>query len=549
MFRILIVDDEPSVVDAITHTMPWEELNIEEVLCAYSAREALALTESQFVDIVISDIRMPGMDGLELLKELRRRSKRSRFILLTGHAEFEYAREAFKLQVAEYLLKPVRDEALIQAIHNITTELREEWMAVSSQQRTRDYLKQHIPALRSELLRNVLEGRTNLREMEEKIPVLNLPYGKGDGVYPVIIRLEDYVPEARDRYLMEYAIFNMAEEIVGAFFDLWTCKDVHDYLVMLVRVNPGHAGSSPADSVSRLLSQLQHHVQYYLGKSISIVYGRCDNFPADLRTAYESAVQTLRRRIGDDSGLLLSSILAQPEPEFKALFSLQAPPSLAHLFEAGLWDEAVSRLDAIFKELESGPVQLIHSDIMSEIYHTVLAACYHYAHSAGKTLTEVLDCEGEPRFLHPAEPAGSVAALKRWALEVCRRLSCSNKDEIIDARAALIKQVQEHIHVRLAEDVSLQTLAAQVDMHPVYLSKVYKLETGEGLKEYLLRVRMERAVHLLKNTDMKVYEIANQIGYLNAAYFIKVFKKEFGLTPQEYRDGSHAQEIRRSTHV
>ena len=536
MFRILIVDDEPSVVDAIAQTMPWEELNIEEVLCAYSASEALDITNSQYVDIVMTDIRMPGMDGLELLHRLRSRSKRTRFILLTGHAEFEYAQEAFKLQVTEYLLKPVRDEALIQAIQKITAELQDEWSQFTSNQQTLAYLKQHLPALRADMLRNVLEGRTPVHAAEGKMSLLDLPFCAGDRAYPVIIRMEDYMPDARDRYLIEYAIFNVAEEILGSFFDLWTCKDVHNYLVLIARLPQDHGERDPADTLSRLLSQLQHHVTFYLNKSVSIVYGYCESFPEHLKESYELAVQTLRRRIGEDSGLLLSSIQAESVQVSKSFYSLQTPPSLSHLFEAGLWEEATARLNTVFNKLETEEAQLIHADIMAEIYHTVLSACYHYAHSAGRTISQVLECEDDLRFLHIPDDNRSLQALKWWAMEICRRLSCSNKDEIICARTALIKQVQEHIHVHLADDVSLQTLAAQVNMHPVYLSKVYKLETGEGLKEYLLRVRMERAVHLLKNTDLKIYEIANEIGYLNAAYFIKVFKKEYGLTPQEYRD-------------
>src|SRR5690606_24992553 len=112
MFRILIVDDEPSVVDAISQTMPWQELDVEEVFTAYSAREALRIIEHQFIDIVLTDIRMPGMDGIELIHTIRSYSNRVQFILLTGYAEFEYAQQALRMQAADYLLKPVRDEAL-----------------------------------------------------------------------------------------------------------------------------------------------------------------------------------------------------------------------------------------------------------------------------------------------------------------------------------------------------------------------------------------------------------------------------------------------------
>jgi two-component system response regulator YesN len=102
-----------------------------------------------------------------------------------------------------------------------------------------------------------------------------------------------------------------------------------------------------------------------------------------------------------------------------------------------------------------------------------------------------------------------------------------------------VSQVKDYIHAHLAEDVSLHILADQVNLHPVYLSKVFKLETKEGIKDYLHRVRMEKAVHLLKSGDLRIYEITTEVGYLNTPYFIKVFKKEFAMTPQEFRD-NHA---------
>ncbi|WP_276353745.1 response regulator [Cohnella caldifontis] len=536
MFRILIVDDEPSVVDAIAQTLPWSELDIDEVFCAYSAKEALAWADRQYVDIVLTDIRMPGMDGLQLLHQLRDRNKRTRFILLTGHAEFQYAKEALRLQVVDYLLKPVRDEALIDIIGKAAASLKEEWAQISSQQRTLDYLREHLPALRAELLREALEGKTAGRELAEKADMLDLPYRAGDTVYPVIVRLEHYFPHARERALLEYAVLNIAQEVLGEAFEVWGGNDVYDFQVLLLKLKEAAAAEDGQELVSRLAGQVQHLVLHYLNKNISVVCGRSAEFTGDLPSSYEAAVRTMRRWIGGDTGLLLSSDPAEPAAVSRSLSSLQSPPSLAHLFEAGLWEEARNRLQAIFEELEAWGEAPIHADALAEIYHTILSACFHYAHSSGQTIARALDCESDPKFYQSIELTQSAAALQAWAMEACRRLSASSRDETLDARAGLIKQVKEYIHVHLGDDVSLQTLAGHVGMHPVYLSKVYKLETGEALKDYLHRVRMERALHLLRHSDLKIYEIAGQIGYLNTAYFIKTFKKEHGVTPQEYRD-------------
>ncbi|TLS54027.1 response regulator [Paenibacillus antri] len=537
MFRILIVDDEPSVVDAISQTMPWPELDVEEVFTAYSAREALAVVEGQYVDIVLTDIRMPGMDGIELMEAIRKRSGRVQFILLTGHAEFEYARDALRLHAADYLLKPVRDEALIESIRRLTTSMRETWLEVSSQRSSIQYVQDHLPTLRSDLLRNILEGRLAPEDVREKLGLLQLPFEDGDDAYPVVVRIERPHQGRHDRALLEYAVMNVAEEVIEPHCQLWTCKDVHGYLVMVLK--PRTREEAGGESVSRLLSQWQHLVSHYVKMHLSIVYGACEAFPRDLPVAYEAAVRTLRRRIGRDDGLLTQAgYAAEAATVPRAASVLQTPPSISHLFSAGLWEEAKEKLLSIFMEVESlrEADEAVHADVLAEIYHTVLAACYHYAHANGQTVAQALKCEHDLSFYQSPELMQSVSMLKHWAFEACLRLSTSNQEEIQDARATLIGQIQEYIHVHLAEDVSLQALAAHVDMHPVYLSKVYKLVTGEGLKEYLSRIRLERAVKLLKSSDLKIYEIAGQIGYFNTAYFIKVFKKAFGVTPQEYRD-------------
>ncbi|MFD0868993.1 response regulator transcription factor [Paenibacillus residui] len=537
MFRILIVDDERSVVDAIAQTTPWSELDIEEVFCAYSAKEALNIVGQQFIDIVLTDIRMPGMDGIELIETIRTYSNRIQFILLTGHAEFEYAQQALRLRAADYLLKPVRDEWLANAVRKLTSSMRKEWNEITSQRTTVQYLQKHLPTLRSDLLRNMLEGSQTASELNEKCALLELPYEEGDVVYPAVIRLERRTPGHSKRSLLEYSIMNIAEEVLGPMYHLWSCKDIHNYLVLILKPREKVPDGRQEESVSRLLSQLQHLVLHYLKENLSVVYGKCVSFPFDLMTVYESAVQTLRRRIGDDTGLLLTAGQSETASVLSAASVLQAPPSISHLFVAGFWEEAKAKLQSVFTELEATTRDSpIHADYLSEIYHTVLSACFHYAHTNGQTVAQALNCEGDQRFYHSPELMQSVSLLKEWSFEVCRRLSLSNQVEIQDVRKTLIEQIQEYIHSNLAEDVSLQTLATHVDMHPVYLSKVYKLETGEGLKDYLSRVRMERAVHLLLNTDLKVYEITSQVGYLNTAYFIKVFKKAFGVTPQEYRD-------------
>ena len=132
MFQVLIVDDEPAVLEGLAYTMPWEELEVEQVHQASSAAEALKLLNRHHVDIVITDIRMPGMSGLELIQEIRRSWSGVRCIILSGHGEFEYAREAIRMETTDYLLKPIEADELTETVRSVQDKLRAEWEQIGA---------------------------------------------------------------------------------------------------------------------------------------------------------------------------------------------------------------------------------------------------------------------------------------------------------------------------------------------------------------------------------------------------------------------------------
>lgn len=535
MFSILIVDDEPSVVDTIAHTLDWESLLIDDVYCAYSAKEALRIIKKNHVDIVMTDIRMPGMDGLELIEETRKKSKHTEFILLTGHDEFEYAQKGLKLRTADYLLKPVSDEDLEKSILNLTLKLQHKWNEISSHQTTLEVLRSNLPILRHDLLRNLLVSGIPSTELEEKLSVLELPFTIGDEFYPLIVRLEGTFSKFNpdDLYLIEYAILNIAEEIFSSSFHLWTCKDIHEYLVLVIKPhNDADMLEQDYEMISNLATRFQKNIATYLHGNISVVIGNQGQFPEDLTQQYQTLVQTMRRRIGKDSGLVINTNSKTKVQSVTSKEILHEPPSLIHLFEAGMWDDVNEKLTSFFNELELNGVET--PDLLAEMYHMLSAACYRYAHLNETTLQDLLAGYGEE--LPKLERMMSINAIKEWAYGLCEYLNQDNQVSIKNEREVLIEQVKEYIHFHLEDDVSLQTLANHVNYHPVYLSKVFKLKTGLGLNDYLSQVRMDKAVHLLENTEAKIYEITAQIGYSNTAYFIRVFKKHFNLTPQEYRE-------------
>lgn len=218
MYTLLIVDDEASVVEGLAHTIPWQKIGIDEVHKAYSAFEALEILQTQPVDIMISDITMPRMNGLELVEITKSKWKHIKTILLSGYADFAYAKEAITLGTYEYLLKPVSDEVVLEKVGGAVESLRQERESSETYNRAVQAFRVNLPHIRGEFLNQLLQGMKSPKNVwAEKLELLEMKSAIGNQAALMLVRMEDRLTEMSpyDSSIMEYAIGNMADEIFG----------------------------------------------------------------------------------------------------------------------------------------------------------------------------------------------------------------------------------------------------------------------------------------------------------------------------------------------
>lgn len=620
MYRLLIVDDQPDLVDDLAETLPWHELGIEAVYRAYSAREALDIVRTNPVDVVVTDIRMPGMSGLDLMREIRRSWKNIRCILLSGYSDFEYARSGIRHQADDYLLKPVEDEQLLEAVRRALRQLDEQWQQTVSYQNLEATLKEMLPVLQNGLLLDLLQGRIAPSAVSpEKLERLGLSFRIGEPVCLALIRMEEdlHARFGSDIGLLEYAVLKMADEMFSDEFRIWSAKDPYGYLAVAIQsrspargtaepdglaeldglavpdgsaTGPGGpakgnraaagrdgmgdgdgtadrnnaAGDADASSRSaaiggglhqaggtdvscanapsedsfaerleRKAAQLQHYVRVYLKGTVSLFIDPQGRFPFDLRDMYDRSVSDFRRLIGSERELLVVAgrdTLARPG-ETGPLGALHDPPTLVHLLETGQWDALEEKLK---NALDIWERRLGGShEHMLEIYFTFVGALAYSLHNGKRWLEQTLGDDFEPLVRGPN--FRTARQFRDWMFRVVGKYRNEVQTETRYSRSNLVRQVQQYVADHLA-DATLQSIAAHVYLNPSYLSKIYKLETGEGLHEYIQRMKMERAAHWLKCGGMKIYEIAERLGYTKTSYFIKLFRETYGMTPQEYRN-------------
>lgn len=482
MFKILIVDDEPIMVKMMKCLLPWEELGLEICGEAYNGQEALTYVDRYNPDIILIDIQMPLMDGIQFMEEMRRRKETCSIIVVSAYQEFEYARKAIDAGVAGYLVKPIDEDKLLELI----VRLKEE--------------KHNIrKILLSEILNSGAEEHRFKINGPFRVAVFNVDAEMNEA--HVIVQQQ-----------LQSSLFHIESYIY------------HNQLVVLVLPNT----DDPAWR-ERLIIEVRNLLETF-GRSgiranagISLEHDQ----PSRLTQAYQEAKQAVAQSFYSKSnGVYDASETRLNSDQVQAPYS-EMDEELLHAIEFNQPSsirEAICKLNEHFQSQKYNPdkVRIFCFELLLSVrrgvqrivkQEEVLEPQLQTEEVQGQTTLEALLSFMEDKLIQSAET-------------VHRRKQ--NRMEIDQVRLFLLERYRE-------KDLSLETVARQVAMSKNHLSKIFKQQEGQGIWDYLTEIRMRKAKELLATTELKVYQIAEQVGYDNFYYFNKLFKKTFGVTPLEYK--------------
>ncbi|QDY83254.1 response regulator [Paenibacillus polymyxa] len=540
MVQILLVDDESYVTESLAATIPWEALGIERVHQAASALAAVDVLEAFDIDILVTDIRMPGMTGLELIVEVNERWPHIRSLLLTGYADFEYAKKALQLKAFDYILKPVDDEEFIKCVSAAMDSLKEEWEAFDKVHQLQYSRRNDFGVLRTHLMHDLLLGRDlTVQKIKDKMSEYEIKLTTEHPASMLLIQLGKHFSDMdyHSVSLIEYAIGNIAEEVFAPDFYVWHCKAPHDCLIVLIEGNSDLFAARRVDEQNHMLraaiETFRKNVSNYLKGEIYVTLTNWFNFPDELPKLYQTAIRSLYWNQQEETNplLFIEEQTEQSHSSVKSLEGLYMHPTLTHLLESRQWEEAEEKLSGVFGKIEEAGFTREH---LYELFISVTSAFMYIAHKQGRFITQMDQVGFDP--LHAQKLVHSFPHLKEWIFSMMNKLKAEWSASEQSAKSFVVKQVQELIAQDKGQELSVKSIADQVYLHPVYLSKIYKAETGEGLGDYIIRMRMERALYLLKYSNKKIYEITTELGYQNPQYFSKMFKKHYGMTPHEFRE-------------
>lgn len=515
MYQILIVDDEKMIRNGIKNSIPWDTLGMDAVYTAASGREALEIVELHHPEIIITDISMTEMNGLELIEEIRRENSDCRIVVLTGYDRFDYARQALQLGTQDFLLKPVDEEELKACIIHQIEELekvRKDREEAEFLNRTRGFYQQ----TRLEMfLCDLISGK----EWE--------PWEKDE-----FFRLYPFAPESMLRVGLLLPEMSATDSSENRFFRLWTiksiCMGVLDEKHEGITFNDGQGriiliffdretGAEDADRAEQLIDLLECECE---GR-IRIVLGSSQKGFGRLNISYNDAMYALENEKRDTVRIGRVEWEERRERMFQEVYHEFQRSMLASIHDM---EQFLHIFDRFVQSFESYNVSGHYAGrLLFELASTVY---YMYIGDTGDSVDDRLN-----GFLQSLSGMDRENACKLTA-EFFRKLLTKERGDEYE----LIRKVKKLIQNDLAGDLSVASMADSVHVTPNYLSRIFKRQTGEGCNEYIVRKRIEKAKCLLETTSIKAGEIAGMVGYHDINYFSLAFKKQTGVSPTKYRE-------------
>lgn len=503
--KVLIADDEMHIRNGLRTGIDWESLGIDMVLTAEDGREAHLVCQKERPEIIITDIRMPGMDGLELTGQAGRSLGAKKVIILSGYSEFEYAKKAIGLGVVDYLLKPVNIRELSELVGKCAADIREEERreGITRQEKIRDILDKKLPA---EEIRNILyrKGGEILCPPEIAVGAVSLDKSYGRYIHGYE-EVRGDVPGSRTVYLAE------ADEVLVYMAEIRTREERSGYYAEFAGL---------LNAVNRKLAGM--------GSCSMGVSGR--GAVTDIPQLFEQAKKALAHRmyLGDGSCIYFDMARLKQEKMYPFLqFDRRRARESVEMLRIDQLRELISVHFDEMKRMKCTDVKAAQ-----ELCVTIKNVVFDVMREKGVDIAGILDSNQE--LFQSQMEYTSLDGYEAWICDYCDLLLRGLKDLSGKCYSAVISKAVDYMNQHYGEDITLKSLAEKVNKSASYFSCIFKKEMGVNFNEYLNQVRIKNAMEMLHMPDVVIYEVAEKTGFHDYKYFTKVFRKLCGCSPTEY---------------
>lgn len=527
MYTVLIVDDEPLVRRGVSRMIDWESLGFTTVLQAEDGMEALEMCKKNKIDLVLTDIVMPFMNGIELATILGQEFPDIQVVILTGHEDFEWAKQSVDLGVKNYILKPVGANTLYEKMQGICKRLYLETKQKNYIEKMRRQLHQSIPVLQEKFLYMVVCTENRMRtDLSSRIETLELPL-RGKSYQVAIVELDLAEIDGSDIEIYLFSAKNVIQECVG----MGNCVFDYNNKVGIV-FNLDYYEEADQDIVYKTVQVIQKALHLNLRIDNTCALGTVVNKPEQLNESWKEANTALDckyslgiNRVYDIYDLdYIEKSFYYPFEEIQNLVN-----SIKFMSEEEI-QMAVQKIGqslANTPNVSSANIRMVFIEILTSLLKEL---------SIVKEVAFDVWTEGFELYSHLDEVI-SIEHMNSKLLAYSKKVSMELHKSQKNSGQLMIQKVGEYMEKHyMDETLTLSSMAEVVGVSMGYLSALFKKETGINFIEKLTHIRMEHAKELLRTTDKKTYEIAYETGYTNPHYFSISFKKSTGMSPSEYRN-------------
>ncbi len=536
MFKMIIADDEQTILDGIKESIDWWGLDVHVIGTALNGVEALEMAKMHRPDIMITDIRMPGLNGLELISELKKIRQDIKIIIISAYEQFIYAQEAISLGVISFLTKPIKKQKIIDEVIKARDLITEERRQKENLDRLEDIYLSSLPTLQEYFHNKLIMGKTKLLgDYKKQFSAYGIDIDDvSTGV--MVFTLDNMEKTSEDFFeksiqIILLRIAEMIKQLLPSEFKRTVFQSYNNEVVAIYNTPTDHMEAIQA--VSKAAESIKNNLRRETGISVSAGIGSIYPSIKDAALSYQEAIKALNYRLvyGNNAVLCINHIEMKEMKSFPLNDLNDTLTNVQNVLWTGKADEVMHIIQKMLNGLTLNKnipyyyIQQVFCQLLSALLRTIY-----------EMNIQPEDIYGEPVHLYgELFKKHTLDEITSWYQDLIER-TCASINRKKSMRAShVIDSAVTYIKKNCKKDISLSDVAEHVHLNPSYLSRLFKEETGIQFIEYVRNTKMDVAKEYLRSSNKKIYEICEELGYQNVQYFTSVFKNVVGMTPVEYK--------------
>lgn len=536
MFKLVIVDDEPTVRNGLSVLFDWEAYGIEVVGQADDGDTGLELIARLEPDIVLTDVKMPSMDGISMSQEIQTRLPGTQIIFISGHNDVDFLKSAMQVHAVDYIFKPVKLPELEKVVERVVQHLQSEEKERRLVKEMQVKLTQSMPLLREKFLMSLIrDGVQSTKVPQGKMKFLSLDLPPEAAYIVLLVAIDDKgdvldTRSERDKQLLSYSVLNIVQELMDLYGKGYAFENRTGEYVAILMLDERWEGRET--KLFALSGEIRDNLSRWLKISVTIGVGEevqgIGRLPLSFKRAREAADQ--KWYLGKNRIITIDSLEAGEEALNR--FDTEQSERLRSALNAGDQRRLEKELDDIF-------LPLVQNRKDGFRYGRNIAM--QLIPLSGRILLDlhILNKEWdnkEKNALDQLFRLETMADLRSFVASYLGEICDWVQEKRTGRTGNVIESIRTYIGQHYAENLTIADIAGNVYLSQTYVSLLFKQETGETIYEYLMKVRIEKAKELLRDPHVKFYEVCQAVGYTDPSYFSKLFKKMTGFTPSAYRE-------------